>query len=165
MPAGAAAAAGRVLSHRNWFLMVMGLLTVFAWVTLWLWAGSPYGRYLDHGDWTQIGLAGTICAALPAGEVLLPALLYVAGWVLMLAAMMLPTTLPLLEIYRRLVRRRADRFLLLGLVIGGYLAAWRRTALTWRSSRWSRRVPGSSSTAGPSGPRCLAWPARSSSHA
>ncbi|MEQ8356344.1 MAG: DUF2182 domain-containing protein [Kiloniellaceae bacterium] len=116
-------AAGAKL-HRSWFLPVMGLLIVVAWVTLWLWASSPYGRYLDHGDWTQIGLAGSICAAIPAGEVLLPLVLYVAGWVLMLAAMMLPTTLPLLEIYRRLVRRRRDRHLLLGLVIAGYLAAW-----------------------------------------
>ena len=123
MSAEATAAAGREL-HRSWFLRVMGLLIVVAWITLWLWAGSPYGRYLDHGDWTQIGLAGAICAALPAGEVLLPALLYVAGWVLMLTAMMLPTTLPLLEIYRRLVRRRTDKALLLGLVISGYLLAW-----------------------------------------
>lgn len=123
MAARAAAATGTDV-HRSWFLPVMGLLTVLAWVTLWLWAGSPYGRYLDHGDWTQIGLAGTICTVLPAGEILLPALLYVAGWVLMLTAMMLPTTLPLLEIYRRLIRRRADRHLLLGLVIAGYLAAW-----------------------------------------
>jgi len=38
--------------------------------------------------------------------------------------MMLPTTLPLLEIYRRLSRRRADRGLLLALVVGGYLLAW-----------------------------------------
>ena len=37
---------------------------------------------------------------------------------------MLPTTLPLLEIYRRLIRRRDDRHLLLGLAVLGYLAAW-----------------------------------------
>ncbi len=123
MSASAKAAAGGNL-HRSWFLPLFGLLTVLAWITLWLWAGSPYGRYLDHGDWTQIGLAGAICAVLPAGDVLLPAVLYVAGWILMLAAMMLPTTLPLLEIYRRLVRRRGDRHLLVGLVIAGYLAAW-----------------------------------------
>jgi len=110
--------------RRSWFLPVMGLLIGVAWVALWLWASGPYGRYLDHGDWTQIGLAGTICSVLPAGGILLPAVLYVGGWVLMLAAMMLPTTLPLLEIYRRLIRRRRDRALLLGLVILGYLTAW-----------------------------------------
>jgi len=110
--------------HRSWFLPLMVLLIALAWVTLWIWAESPYGRYLDHGDWTNIRLAGAICRAIPGGTVVLPAALYVVGWVLMLAAMMLPTTLPLLEIYWRLIRRRADRHLLLGLVIAGYLIAW-----------------------------------------
>ena len=42
----------------------------------------------------------------------------------MLAAMMLPTTLPLLDIFRRLTARRADRRSLIALVIIGYLAVW-----------------------------------------
>ena len=78
-------------------------------------------RYLDHGDWTQIGLAAGICSVLPAGAVLLPGLLYVGGWMLMTAAMMLPTTLPLLEIVARIGPARPDGRLLLGLVIAGYL--------------------------------------------
>jgi predicted metal-binding membrane protein len=110
--------------HRSWFLPIMGLLVGLAWIALWIWAASPYGRYLDHGDWTNIGIAGALCRAIPAGDVVVPAVLYVAGWVLMLAAMMLPTTLPLLEIYRRLILRRPDRHVLLGLVILGYLVAW-----------------------------------------
>ncbi len=60
----------------------------------------------------------------PAGGALLPASLYVGGWVLMLTAMMLPTTLPLLETYRRVTHRRPDRRLLVGLVVVGYLSAW-----------------------------------------
>jgi predicted metal-binding membrane protein len=120
----ATAAAAGALDARRWFLGAMLGVSALAWAALWLWAAGPYGRYLEHGDWTRIGLAGSICAALPAGEWLLPAALYVGGWVLMLAAMMLPTALPLLEVYRRLTRRRADRTLLLGLVVAGYLAAW-----------------------------------------
>jgi predicted metal-binding membrane protein len=42
----------------------------------------------------------------------------------MITAMMLPTTLPLLEAVRRLTRRRSDRRVLLGLVIAGYVVAW-----------------------------------------
>ena len=110
--------------QRGPFLMVMGLLFTFAWLTLWLWELSPYGRYLDHGDWTRLGLAASLCRALPAGDVWLPAALYVGGWVLMTAAMMLPTTLPLLDIFRRMTSRRPDQRRLVGLVIAGYLVAW-----------------------------------------
>jgi len=38
--------------------------------------------------------------------------------------MMLPTILPLLAIFRRLVEGRPNRTSLVGLVIGGYLLAW-----------------------------------------
>ena len=112
------------LTQRSMFLPVIGMLTSLAWLTLWAWEASPYGRYLDHGDWTKIGLTGALCRAIPAGEIIVPAMLYVLGWLLMLVAMMLPTTLPLLEIYRRLIRRHGDRHVLIGLVILGYLGAW-----------------------------------------
>jgi predicted metal-binding membrane protein len=95
-----------------------------AWVTLLLWGRSPYGRYLDHGDWTQAGYAASLCQSLPAGHWLLPLTLYAGGWLLMSAAMMLPTALPLVAAFRRMVRRRGDRARLVGLLIGGYLAVW-----------------------------------------
>ena len=114
----------RTRQHRTWFLPAAGALVALAWGALWLWAQSPYGRYLDHGDWTMIGSAGSLCSAVPAVRTLLPTLLYVGGWMLMLSAMMLPTTLPLLEIYRRLTQQQRDRWLLVNLVVAGYLSAW-----------------------------------------
>lgn len=126
----------RVVGHDRWFLGVTGLLVAAAWATLALWEHSAYGRYLDHGDWTKAGLAAAICQQLPAGEWLLPALLYVGGWVLMCAAMMLPTTLPLLQIFRRLTRLRDDRRLLMLLVIGGYLTAWTAFGLLAHLADW-----------------------------
>jgi predicted metal-binding membrane protein len=42
----------------------------------------------------------------------------------MTAAMMLPTTLPLLELFRRVAAGRRDRRLLMLLLVGGYLAMW-----------------------------------------
>jgi predicted metal-binding membrane protein len=110
--------------HRHWFLPTFAGLVVFAWLALWLWAQSPYGRYLDHGDWTRIGIGGAICSAVPAGETLVPAILYIGGWMLMLMAMMVPTTLPLLDVYRRLTQRRVDRWLLLTLLVSGYMSVW-----------------------------------------
>src|SRR5206468_9979719 len=102
-------------SHRDRFLPLMAALAATAWLTLWLWGQSPYARYLDHGNWTEIGIAGRICLALPGGGEMLTGLLFVGGWVLMLAAMMLPTTLPLLDIFRRLTTQRADRRWLMAL--------------------------------------------------
>ena len=112
------------LARRITFLPLIGGLIGVAWLTLALWAGSPYGRYLDHGDWTTTGLAAHLCQSLPAGSIVLPALLYVGGWLLMTAAMMLPTTLPLLGIFERVIEHRADRATLLGLVMLGYLSVW-----------------------------------------
>lgn len=117
-------APGDTERSRRQFLLIMGLLVTLAWLTLWIWEQSPYGRYLDHGRWTDIGLAGSICRVLPNGHVVLPALLYVGGWVLMTAAMMLPTTVPLLEIFRRLSRARQDTGRLVALVMLGYLSVW-----------------------------------------
>lgn len=110
---------------RNWLAPpVMGGLVGTAWVTLYLWEQSPYGRYLEHGRWTDLGFAASICRVLPAGELLLPGLLYAGGWVLMTAAMMLPTVLPLLRRFDRLTTRRSDRIGLLALLVTGYLLVW-----------------------------------------
>ncbi len=110
--------------RRDAWLPVIGGLIALAWLTLAVWEQSPYGRYLDHGEWLQFGLAAAICHALPAGSLVLPALLYVGGWVLMTVAMMLPTTLPLLAIFARMTSSKPDRGLLLALLIVGYLSIW-----------------------------------------
>jgi predicted metal-binding membrane protein len=106
------------LAHRDLFLpTLLGLITL-AWVTLWLWERSPYGRYLGHGELGHLHLAHGL------DPILLQALLYVAGWTLMTAAMMLPSTLPLIETFRRMTRERADRTRLAALLILGYLGVW-----------------------------------------
>src|SRR5438067_1232039 len=98
---------------------LIGGLVALAWLTLAIWELSPYGRYLDHGQWMQIGLAASLCRALPNGAVVLPALLYVSGWLLMSVAMMLPTTLPLMTIFARVTAGRPDRHGLAALVVAG----------------------------------------------
>jgi len=111
------------LDRRSFFLpLVIGHI-LLAWLTLVGWERSPYGRYLGH-QWTQIGIAESICHALPAGRIVLPALLYVSGWVLMAVAMMLPTVVPLLSIFGRLTAERPDRSTLQTLIVVGYLVVW-----------------------------------------
>src|SRR5262245_46760954 len=111
------------------FRALMLGLTAAAWIALWLWSASPYGRYLDHGRWTDPGLLAAICRSMPAGDIVVPALLYAAGWLLMIAAMMLPTTLPLLEIFRRIAAGRTDARRLVALVVAGYPGARRAFGL------------------------------------
>ena len=106
------------LVHRNLFLPALAGLIVLAWLALWLWERSPYGRYLSHAQLGALSLADGV------GPVLVQAILYVGGWMLMTVAMMLPTALPLIEIFRRLARQRADRARLVTLVILGYLGVW-----------------------------------------
>src|SRR5262249_26865532 len=106
----------------------MGGLIALSWLALAAWAASPYARYLQHGGWTDSAFL-EICRALPAGEGVVPAVLYVVGWLLMITAMMLPTILPPLEIFPRLAAGRANRTALVALVVAGYLAAWTAFAL------------------------------------
>ncbi|HMD63956.1 MAG TPA: DUF2182 domain-containing protein [Stellaceae bacterium] len=127
----------QVASHRSRFLPLMAALTVTAWLALWLWGRQgPYARYLDHGGWAEIGVAGSPCRALPGGRDPLTGSLVVGGWVLMLAAMMLPTTLPLLDIFRRLTARRTDRRWLTALVVIGYLGVWGVFGLAAHLADW-----------------------------
>jgi len=116
---------------------LMVALTGAAWLALWLWSASPWGRYLDHGSWADAGAIAAICRAVPQGDVVVPALLYAGGWVLMIAAMMLPTTLPILEMFRRMTAARPDGGRLLGLVIAGYLGAWLAFALAAHVVDWA----------------------------
>ena len=97
------------------FFWTISSLIALAWLTLWIWDRSPYGRYLKHEQLGEIG---------PNVSLVLAAILYLVGWTLMTVAMMLPTVIPLLHIFRRLTARRPDHAKLLAAVIGGYLGTW-----------------------------------------
>src|ERR1043166_5342855 len=85
--------------ERHAFLWVIASLITLSWLILWLWDRSPYSRYLRHDELGAI-------ASTDAASVFLVVALYVVGWTLMTVAMMLPTTLPLLGVFRRLVAER-----------------------------------------------------------
>ena len=85
-------------------------LAVSAWLALWIWGSSPYGRYLHH--------EGGI------GPVPLEATLFAAGWLLMIVAMMLPSSVPLVMTFGALVRRRRRPGTLVCLLLVGYLVVW-----------------------------------------
>jgi len=131
------------MADRRTFFGLMASLVGLAWCALWIWDRSPYGRYLGHGQIGEIG----------AGSLLLPIALYLIGWTLMTVAMMLPTTLPLLEIFRRLTAQRRDQYQLLALVIAGYLGIWLGFGIfahgaDWCCTKSSSALPGSKRTRG-----------------
>ncbi len=119
------------LANRRAFLFSLGSLVAFAWLALWIWDRSPYDRYLNHRE------LGEIHVFAGSAPLLLPVTLYIAGWTLMTVAMMLPTTIPLLEIFRRLTVRRRERLQLMALVIAGYLGVWMGFGIAAHLADWS----------------------------
>jgi predicted metal-binding membrane protein len=109
---------------RRGFAAVAAALTASAWAILWLGERGPYGRYLAHGGWTDSSPAAPICRLWPAAGTLLPATIYVGGWLLMTTAMMLPTTWPLIDRFDCVVAARPNRRRLTLLVVAGYLTVW-----------------------------------------
>jgi predicted metal-binding membrane protein len=110
--------------RREPFIRLFTLLVVAAWAALWLWSASPYGRYLEHGGWGDAGVLGPICRSIPQGGIIVPAVLHALAWVLMVAAMMVPTTLPLLQMFRRIIAGRPDADRLSRTLVLGYFIAW-----------------------------------------
>ena len=102
------------VEDRRPFLVLLGGLIVLAWLALWLWSQSPYARFLDHGE---IGGASEV-------SYLQLLALFAIGWTVMTTAMMLPTSLPLIALFRIVISQRADRRRLMLLLIAGYLAVW-----------------------------------------
>lgn len=114
----------RALDRDQIWPAAVGGVAAMAWLILAIWAQTPYGRYLDHGDWLERGFVGELCRAAPTGSLVLPGMLYASGWLLMLVAMMLPTALPLVSLFARMVRDRPRPGRLIALLIAGYLSVW-----------------------------------------
>jgi len=85
-------------------------LALVAWLSLFLWGASPYGQYLHHES--------------IAGPLPLEISLFTLGWVLMIVAMMLPSSVPLVLVFAGVVGRRPHPGLLVSLLLAGYLAIW-----------------------------------------
>jgi predicted metal-binding membrane protein len=110
--------------HVRVFVPILIALVAFAWVALWAWTRSPYGRYVEHGNWIASGSIAFLCQVVPGGNVVAPVLLEAVAWILMTAAMMLPTTLPLFNAFDRLTAGHPDHGRLLMLLGLGYMTVW-----------------------------------------
>lgn len=117
----------RAIAHRSLFLPLLGALVVLAWVVLWFWERSPYAAFLDHSLLRELSLSSGPFDFFN---------LYVLSWVLMTAAMMLPTTFPLIEMFRRLTLRRQDQTTLMASLALGYLAIWMGFGVVAPAAGW-----------------------------
>jgi predicted metal-binding membrane protein len=105
-------------------LGLIAALSVLAWAALVTWSAGPYARFLDHGSWTDLPLLGTWCSSLPRADAVTSAVFHSGAWLLMIAAMMLPTVLPLLAVVQRVAAGRPDAGVVIALVVAGYAIAW-----------------------------------------
>jgi predicted metal-binding membrane protein len=110
-----AAGSWRAAAGRPFLALVLAIVAL-AWLVLWRWSASPEARYLDH-------------RTLSEGVTIAAAGLFVAGWLLMTVAMMLPTSLPLIRTFRAVVARRPHPDGLAALVVAGYVLTWTAVGL------------------------------------
>jgi predicted metal-binding membrane protein len=106
-------------------IATLGLL---AWWALWLWGRSPYGHLLMHGS-AHLEMAIKDHWSF--------AIVFVCGWIVMTIAMMLPTSIPLIVLFQRLVRSRKMAVWLISLLICGYLAVWTLSGTLLQMVNWA----------------------------
>ncbi|MEW9585284.1 DUF2182 domain-containing protein [Paraburkholderia sp. DGU8] len=106
------------------FAPLFAALTTSAWVALWMWDDGPYARYLRHVSWAELPLVGALCRGVPGASLTLAASLHSAAWLLMIAAMMLPTAFPIFDTFGRMTNTRENARTLMACLIGGYATAW-----------------------------------------
>jgi predicted metal-binding membrane protein len=97
--------------HRP-LIAALSALSLAAWLALWLWGQSAHARFLHHD---------TTASATATGA---DATLFVIGWAVMIVAMMLPTSIPLVATFGALVAKRRNPGLLVGLVVIAYVVVW-----------------------------------------
>lgn len=100
-------------SHRTLIPLFLIGLSMLAWGTLGIWGNSPYSRFLSHEGLRLADFSRSRSV-----------LIIITGWLIMIVAIVLPTSLPLFEMYARMTRRRTDHALLVALLIAGYLLIW-----------------------------------------
>ncbi|MDR7481443.1 MAG: DUF2182 domain-containing protein [Armatimonadota bacterium] len=103
----------RTPDDARWYRLALGALIGSAWLVVALWGSSPYAGWLGHRE---------TGADTPSPVFRLA--VFVGGWTVMTVAMMLPGSLPLVNLFRRVVAQRPDRWGLLLRLGAGYLGVW-----------------------------------------
>ena len=113
-------------------------------------------HYPQEGLWFTIGIVGLawvgLVCGIPADSQTFNALshgvahsslslsllvLTMGGWVVMIVAMMVPSSLPLVWMFHRMVSHRQSSGTLLCLLLAGYLAVWTVVGMVLLSGQWT----------------------------
>src|SRR5579864_222070 len=98
----------RTPDDARWYRLSLWALVVLAWAVFLAWGASPFRGLLSHRSIGHTALAPV-----------LQMIVFVVGWALMSVAMMLPSSLPLVNLFRRFVSGRPDRTgLVVNLLLG-----------------------------------------------
>ncbi|MDR7521241.1 MAG: DUF2182 domain-containing protein [Armatimonadota bacterium] len=103
----------RTPDDARWYRLALAALIGSAWAIMALWGSSPYAGWLGHRETEASTLSPVFRLAA-----------FVVGWTVMTVAMMLPGSLPLVNLFRRAVAHRPDRRRLLLRLGAGYLSVW-----------------------------------------
>jgi predicted metal-binding membrane protein len=132
---------GRSVSRPDAVLAgVLFTLILLAWSSLWFSRHSPQGHLLLHGFTYQ---------QMAAESPMRFALIFISAWTLMTISMMMPTSVPLLLLFHRMVRKRAYAAWLVAIVVLGYLAIWISGGALLQVLNWTLQA----------GTARIAWPA------
>jgi predicted metal-binding membrane protein len=112
----------RTRNDERLYWLAIGTLIALAWVIAFVLGTSEYARYAGHSTLAEHVHAGASGAHALPGALAVAA--FVGGWTAMTVAMMLPTALPLITLFRVTVGRRPERAGLVARLIGGYLGVW-----------------------------------------
>ena len=103
----------RTAGDQRWYRASLLALILGAWAVLAIWGASPFAGLLGHREIGDTNLSPILRLGV-----------FVLGWTLMTVAMMLPSSMPLVNLFRRFVLHRADGKRLLLLLGAGYLGVW-----------------------------------------
>jgi len=100
--------------ERAILISVLASLALLCWVVLW--KGGDFAHVTHSFNFSHHGNHSVNSSNFMA--------IFIAGWSVMVVAMMLPTTFPIIAFFHKFTEQRTDRIFLISLLVIGYIATW-----------------------------------------
>lgn len=104
--------------ERGILITVLSVLALLCWIVLW--KGGDLA-HVAHNFGTQLHNHHSGHHSANSYSFMV---IFIASWSVMTVAMMLPTTIPIVAFFHKFTENRADRVLLLSLLVLGYVGTW-----------------------------------------